>query len=318
MAHDFQSAGKKTLQLLHDRLGFDLWMLTRVEGEDWIVLSSEDYGYGIHEGAVLDWRDSICSKMVKDLGPRIAPEVNLIPAYLQTPMGQQVNVGAYIGVPLTNNDGSLFGTLCALDPSPQAQELVREQPLIELMASLLSSILDAELKATDALRRAERAEAEATRDGLTKLYNRLGWMQLLSKEENRCHRYGHPACVVNIDLDGLKQANDSNGHAAGDELLIKASQALLEATRTSDIVARLGGDEFCVLGIECDAASSRILENRIRECLAAAGVEASVGLAMRRPEQGLIMACAEADEKMYIEKHSKKRAMTKAIAAAAH
>lgn len=308
MAQDFQSAGKQTLKLLHDRLGFDLWMLTRTEGDDWIVLSTEDHGYGINEGTVMEWRDSLCSRMVDGLGPRIAPEIGLIPAYVQSPMGQQVNVGAYIGVPLTNSDGSLFGTLCALDPSPQAEELIREQPLIELMASLLSSLLDAELKTTDAVRRAERAEAEATRDGLTNLYNRLGWTQLITKEENRCHRYGHPACVVNIDLDGLKEKNDSYGHAAGDELLIKASLALLEATRTSDVVARLGGDEFCVLGVECDAASSKILENRIRECLAAAGVEASIGLAMRRPEEGLPMACAEADEKMYIEKHSKKRA----------
>ncbi len=305
MAQDFQSACKNTLKLLRDRLGFDLWMITRTEGNDWIVLSTEDHGYGIPEGAIMEWQDSLCSRMIQGLGPSVAPEVGLIPAYTSAPLSQQINIGAYIGVPLTTADGRLFGTLCAVDPRPHTDDLLKEQALIELMANLLSSILDAELKTIDAVRRAERAEAEATRDSLTNLYNRLGWTQLIQKEENRCHRYGHPACVINIDVDGLKEMNDSQGHAAGDDLLIRCSQALLEATRTSDVVARLGGDEFCVLGVECDPTSAKIMERRIRTCLANAGVNASVGLAIRT-EQGLAVACAEADEKMYIEKRSKK------------
>ncbi len=308
MTHDFEAISKRTLKLLQERFGFDLWMITRSEGDNWVVLSTADQGYGINEGTVLEWNDSLCSRMVEGLGPRIAPQVGTIPNYFDAPMGKEINIGAYIGVPITNEDGSLFGTLCAINPAPTTEEIVKLQPIIEMMATLLSSVLVAELKTIDAIRRAERAEAEATRDSLTGLYNRLGWSQLVEKEENRCHRYGHPACVFNIDLDNLKLVNDTQGHAAGDQLIKRAANALVEATRTSDVVARLGGDEFCILGIECNLKSAKVIEKRIRKYLNAAGIQASVGMAMRCPEQGLPMACAEADERMYIEKHFKKQA----------
>ncbi|MDO9467106.1 MAG: hypothetical protein Q7J36_07375 [Thiobacillus sp.] len=110
--------------------------------------------------------------MVQDLGPRIAPRANEIPAYAIAPIGQKVEIGAYIGVPLTRHDGSLFGTLCAIDPTPQNKHVVDEQALIELMADLLSGLLQAELATTDAIRRAERAETEASHDPLTQLFNR--------------------------------------------------------------------------------------------------------------------------------------------------
>jgi len=309
MAQDFKSAGKKSLQLLKERLGFDLWLFTRKENNEWTILSTEHNASSIPEPAIKAWEDSMRIKMIDGLGPSITCEFGLIPAATSVPEEHRKNVGAYIGVPLTNSTGNLLGTLCAITPDENTDGLEREQPLIELMASLLGSILDAELKTLDAVRRAERAEAEATRDALTNLYNRLGWIQLIQQEENRCMRYGHPACVINIDVDGLKETNDTQGHGAGDNLLIRCANALIEATRTSDIVARLGGDEFCVLGVQCDANSSRIMENRIRECLSKAGVEASVGLAMRTAE-GLASACAEADEKMYLEKHSKKKLNT--------
>lgn len=311
MTQDFQLVGKRTLKFLQDRFGFDLWMITRTAGDDLIVLSSEEKdgneaSYGINQGKVLEWHDSICARMTAGLGPRVAPQLGLVPSYQLSPMGQEMNIGAYIGVPLTNEDGSLFGTLCAFNPTSAPDEMTIAQPVIEMMAGLLSCVLIAELKTQDAVRRAERAETEATRDGLTELYNRLAWSRLIVKEENRCLRYGSPACVINIDLDNLKIVNDTEGHAAGDAIIMKAADALLEATRTSDIVARLGGDEFCVLGIECDLKHAKVIQKRIRKFLSNAGIEASVGLAMRNPEQGLAMACAEADEKMYMEKHSKK------------
>ena len=306
MTNDFTSASQAVLHFLRDRFGFALWMVTRTEGDNWIVLAAEDHGYGVTEGRVFRWADSFCSRMVEGLGPRIAPQADLIPAYAAAPIGQQIKIGAYIGVPLKRSDGSLFGTLCAIDPSPQAELIAGEQALIELLAGLLSSLLDAELNAADAVRLAERAEVAATRDALTSLYNRRGWDQLLANEENRCCRYGHPACVISIDLDGLKLVNDTHGHTAGDELLVRTSRALLEATRSSDIVARLGGDEFAVLGVECNAVAAESLAKKIRDCLHAAGVKAQLGVAMRRPEHGLLSAYQEADAEMYKAKNGRK------------
>ena len=302
---DFETAAHAVLAFLHQRLGFDLWMVTRTVGEDWIVLQSEDHGYGIAPGTVFRWADSFCSEMVKGNGPRIAPRSEDIPAYATAAIGRRVQIKAYVGLPLVNSDGSLFGTLCAIHPSPQPQSIVEEKALVELLGAMLSTILQAELRAADEARRSEKLQAEALIDALTDTYNRRGWDRLLAAEEERCRRYGHPAAILIVDLDELKLVNDAQGHAAGDSLIVRASSALRKAARSLDIVARLGGDEFGILSAECDRAGAEALLKRVRTALSEANVKASVGLAMRGPSGGLKYALESADQLMYKEKRSR-------------
>lgn len=302
---DFEAAGQRVLAFLHQRFGFGLWMIARTEGEDWIVLQSEDHGYGVKPGTVFRWADSFCSEMVKGNGPRIAPNSDSVPAYAAAPIGRQVAIKAYVGVPLVDAGGKLFGTLCAIDPSPQSEDIVKEQGLIELLASLLSTLLQTELKAAREMQRSERLELETETDSLTQLYNRRAWDRLLSTEEDRCRRYGHSAIVLSIDLDKLKWINDTHGHAAGDALIVRAADALRKAVRKVDIVARLGGDEFSVIGVECDNNGAEALLSHIRMALADAKVKASVGLAPRIPSHGLKGAWEEADRLMYVEKRTR-------------
>ena len=302
---DFESAGRAVLAFLHKRLGFDLWMVTRTEGDNWIVLQSEDHGYGVAPGTVFRWADSFCSEMVKGNGPRIAPRSDCVPAYAGAPIGRQVQIKAYVGMPLVHSDGTLFGTLCAIHPSAQPESIAGELKLVELIGGLLSAILQAELKSAEDARRAERLQAEALTDTLTNLYNRRGWDRLLETEEARCKRYGHPASVLAVDLDGLKLVNDTQGHAAGDELILRAANALRKAARSVDVVARLGGDEFGILSAECDGAGCEVLLGRVKQGLAAAGVKASIGIAVRDPAKGLKRAWETADQHMYKEKRAK-------------
>lgn len=63
--NDFDSAGRAVLAFLRRRLGFDLWMITRKEGDDWILLQTEAHGYGVPVGTVFPWADTFCSEMVK-------------------------------------------------------------------------------------------------------------------------------------------------------------------------------------------------------------------------------------------------------------
>jgi diguanylate cyclase (GGDEF)-like protein len=301
---DFTSAARGVLRLLHNRLGFDLWMVTRTEGDDWIVLHAEDHGYGVKDGTVFRWADSFCFHMVEGRGPRIAPRSDAVAEYAAAPIGRQVKIGAYVGVPLSRADGSLFGTLCAIHPAPQPAAIQAEQPLVELLSGLLSTILAAELRAAEEGRRAERAQAEAMTDALTGLYNRRGWDHLVAAEEERCRRFGHPACVVSIDLNGLKEVNDTQGHAAGDELLRRCGDVLRTVLRQPDIAARLGGDEFAVLCVESDAHNTRSLIERVRTALAERGVAASFGLAGRQPAHGIVQALHQADQAMYAEKRA--------------
>jgi diguanylate cyclase (GGDEF)-like protein len=302
---DFESASKAILDFLHKRLGFDLWMITRREGDDWIILQSEDHGYGVKPGSVFKWGDSFCSQMVLGKGPNIAPDSTMISAYSDAPIGQLLNINAYIGLPLTRADGSLFGTLCAINPTAQPAALADEQAFLELIAATLSTILQLELKLTSMTRRAELLAEESLTDPLTGLYNRRGWDKFLASEEERCRRYGHPAVVMVIDIDALKQVNDKMGHAEGDNLITRTAAVLSQSARSQDVVARLGGDEFGIISVECDSASGKVLFERIQNSLAAANIKASIGIASRNPSHGLEAALQEADQNMYKIKRSR-------------
>lgn len=299
---DFDIAGKQVLDFLHQRFGFGLWMITRVQGNDWIVLQSEDHGYGVEPGAVFRWTDSFCSRMVQGLGPCVAPSSDKVPAYLEAPIGGQVPIKAYIGVPLKNKDGSLFGTLCAIDPAPQPESILADQPLIELLADMLSRILALQLLAEDESRSVERLEAEVQTDPLTHLLNRGAWDQLMSKEEERCQRYGHSSAVVMMDLNGLKALNDSRGHAAGDALIVRAAEAIRDVTRKGDISARLGGDEFGIIAVECDHVGMEILVDRLIATFRQYNVSMAVGAAIRGASGNLLAAWEAADKQMYQQK----------------
>ncbi|MBD1876227.1 sensor domain-containing diguanylate cyclase [Nodosilinea sp. FACHB-131] len=299
---DFNTAALAVLTHLHDRLGFDLWMVTRTEGEDWIVLQANDTGYGVKAGDVFRWSDSFCSRMVKGEGPRIAPTSETVVAYAEAPIGQQVKIGAYVGVPLLKEDGTLFGTLCAIDPLPQPQVIQQELPLIELLAQLLSRILHADIKSAEQARLAEHLQTEALTDGLTGLYNRRGWDQLLDSEEERCAIYGYPASIIVIDIDDLKAINDSQGQAAGDQILRRTGDLLRQITRKQDTVARIGGDGFAILCVECPLVEGELIKHQLEQALSESQLHASVGIAGRHPSQGLRWAWANADRAMYSRK----------------
>lgn len=94
----------------------------------------------------------------------------------------------------------------------------------------------------------ERLTYDALHDALTGLPNRTLFLERLShaarfKQRKKSYNYS----VLFLDLDGFKVVNDSLGHAAGDQLLIKTAEALAGCVRSVDTVARLGGDEFVIL-----------------------------------------------------------------------
>lgn len=305
----FDVGARAAVEFLQSQLGMGLWMVTRTVDDDWIMLATanREPRYRVAAGDVFRWSDSFCARMVQGQGPHVAADANQIPVYRQAPLATQLPIGAYVGVPLQTADGALFGTLCAIDPGAQPTLSDAALPLVEMVGRLLATVLDRDLKLVAEARRTEIAEANALLDALTGLWNRRAWDKFKASEEARCRRYGHSACVLSIDLDGLKAANDTQGHAAGDALIRRAGHALREAVRAQDAVARTGGDEFVVLLVECSEAQGRQAEQRIRAELAAAGVDASMGFARRGPESTIDAALSAADERMYEEKRARKR-----------
>ena len=102
-------------------------------------------------------------------------------------------------------------------------------------------------------------------DVLTKLYNR----SFYNDEINRLDRQGmQPVTIIVADLNGLKTANDTLGHAAGDSLLARAGEVLNKAVDRPASAARIGGDEFAILvpgGSEADGAALMEAINQLVE-----------------------------------------------------
>lgn len=169
---------------------------------------------------------------------------------------------------------------------------------------------------TDHKRQTEAFARLAHVDALTGLPNRLTFLQLLDRSHKRAQRDGTSVAVLFLDLDGLKEINDTFGHSVGDAMLKAFAQKLKAAVRAVDVVARLGGDEFTVLidDLRVPNAVQAVvgkLEAALLVPILVAGhslvVSASIGIAQRHardttPEEML----AEADADMYRAKHRRK------------
>ena len=300
----FESASRAVLSLLHERLGFDLWMMTRTDGLDWIVLQVEDHGYKVKEGSVFRWADSFCSQMVQGRGPRIAPSAQNIPSYAAAPIGRQVPIGAYIGVPIKNADGSLFGTLCAIDPSPQSESIQNDLPWIELLARLLGTILVNEMIAIGAARRLEQSLQATMTDPLTGLLNRKGWTDKVTIEETRSRRYGSPTCIVRLTLEGLRDLEDSGDLVSYDSRIKTASVCIRNTAGDNDVVSHFGAGEFAVLGVDWDLEKADATTFNIAKALMEKKLAVRVGRAMRNPSLGLVETVVEAEQLLNASKRS--------------
>ena len=164
-----------------------------------------------------------------------------------------------------------------------------------------------------ALDRAEKTEAElrflADHDSLTGLLNRRRFRSELDQYVSFTARYGGRGAVMVIDIDGLKQVNDSLGHQAGDRLIRRVAEILRERVRATDLVARLSGDEFAVLMPQTDTAGAMQLGEDLRAQVAEglplnldlADASISVGITMFGGQSGMgaEAVLVAADQAMY-------------------
>ena len=117
--------------------------------------------------------------------------------------------------------------------------------------------------AVAAFHTAERLQEQAFLDPLTGLMNRRALERDLRREVGRATRSGRRFGLVIMDLDGLKQINDTEGHNAGDERLRTLADAVQESLRLGDAAYRVGGDEFVMLLPETDDAPIHHVIDRV-------------------------------------------------------
>jgi len=146
----------------------------------------------------------------------------------------------------------------------------------------------------------------STHDSLTGLYNR-GYFdaELLRVAGGRCF----PISIIVVDLNGLKEVNDSRGHEAGDQLIKLAAAVLKGAFRGDDVVARIGGDEFAVImpaaAEEVVQATMARVQQLVNENNA---LSLALGYAVAKTRHELKKSISLADERMYEDKRRQKGA----------
>ncbi len=175
---------------------------------------------------------------------------------------------------------------------------------------MLEGAVSAAMYITTDISETKRAEARlsylSTHDTLTGLYNRA----YFESELTRLQIEGpFPLSIIMADVDGMKQANDFHGHAAGDDLLRRVAKVLHQAFRQQDLIARIGGDEFVVFLPGAPEMVAQSAVQRVQKLIqktnqTGKGQPLSLSLGVHTALDGdsLLKALQQADAAMYANK----------------
>jgi len=143
----------------------------------------------------------------------------------------------------------------------------------------------------------ESLRRQADTDQLTGLLNRKGFLAAAERERAQADRSGDPLTVAVIDLDGFKEVNDGDGHAAGDALLSALGATWRSRLRAGDILARHGGDEFVLLLPMTKAKDATEALERLR--VPELHIRWSAGVSEWREREDIDVCLARADRELY-------------------
>ena len=158
----------------------------------------------------------------------------------------------------------------------------------------------------------ERIRNTSDFDFMTKAYTRHRGFELLGEYIENISFY-KKICLCFIDINGLKEVNDTLGHSCGDELIITVVDTIRNTIREQDIIIRMGGDEFLAVFTKVDKAIAEVIWSRIRESFKGVNsmedrqyiISASHGIVEINESQkniDLSVIVTQADDKMYVEK----------------
>lgn len=144
-------------------------------------------------------------------------------------------------------------------------------------------------------------------DSLTGLANRRRFFEAMEREMDRASRYGHPVCLMMMDLDHFKSINDQFGHQIGDDYLRAFADHCRRILRGSDMMGRIGGEEFTVLLPETPLEEAANTAGRLRQAVESLdigdgkgiGTTVSIGVVCVQEGEGVHSAMGRADRAMY-------------------
>jgi len=157
----------------------------------------------------------------------------------------------------------------------------------------------------DRKRKEQEISFLSTHDYLTKTFNRSCLFTQGATEIDEGARHGKPISMIFFDLDSFKHINDQHGHATGDVVLQRTTQAVAGLLKKTDLFIRYGGEEFVVLLPNTDLATAYELAQNMREIVENTAMPngitttISIGVAERRPNEDLYHWIDRTDKTMY-------------------
>lgn len=254
-------------------MNFGLWMITKVDGDDWIVMKSKDSAYGVQDGDVFVWMESFCSRMVKGLGPTFAPESDRVLAYAQAEIGRKIPIQAYMGFPLYRENGELLGTVCAIDKSPVPVEWSEYQDFVEEIAAELSDVYRKEYRQAFSTAEERRSQAEA--NDLLQVLLSHDWESLVLAHEEIAQKDQIAYSIVVIKADVTLKVDS------------ELTSTLHKTIGRENFVVYHGKGLFSMLLANCNAPKLDAYVSLIRSSFDDLGVNYNMGYATRSDAHGL-------------------------------
>jgi diguanylate cyclase (GGDEF)-like protein len=159
-------------------------------------------------------------------------------AFFSDPDNLEPRVKALVCVPLVHQKEALG--ILFVDDGTVRMLAARDLEALEILASFAAIAISHAWTHRDVAHR-------AVTDGLTGLFNRRYFEELLDRELQRAERHGREFSLALVDVNDFKLYNDRYGHQAGDEALAALGAALRTSLRSADLAARYGGDEMVII-----------------------------------------------------------------------
>jgi diguanylate cyclase (GGDEF)-like protein len=195
---------------------------------------------------------------------------------------------------------------------------IRRTLLLNLVISLLVTVVVIVLTHLALRSYHRRIETMATTDKLTGLLNRHAFAILLERQMVTLRRAPAPMSLLLLDIDHFKKINDHYGHRAGDQMLVGLAGLLRSQLRESDLPVRWGGEEFLILLPDCDQQEASRVAEKLRVRVAEASlslqypdfrITISIGVSQFDGAESADRLISRADKALYAAKDSGRNAV---------
>ncbi|MES2164773.1 MAG: GGDEF domain-containing protein [Pseudomonadota bacterium] len=153
--------------------------------------------------------------------------------------------------------------------------------MLRALATLRANSMDRQRLEQERLHLIEELKVRADTDYLTGILNRRAFTAAGNLRLRGASERNETLAVILFDVDHFKSVNDSYGHDAGDQVLIRIAEVVRDSLRDGEIVARYGGEEFVVMPAYCGLEAARALAERLREAIANEPLTLSDGYILR-------------------------------------